>query len=118
MTAKYLRPGSTAILGDHPTPDRRFKRALREEPTKAGVIIAAPAYHNRATRRSVGLWGSIWRWDQNATEETRRTYIPRYIRRNYRFALVPPPGTDTRLSRRTRKREARIMRFTREKGLL
>ena len=110
MTAKYLRPGSTAILASHPTPDRRFQRALREEPDKVGVIVAAPAYHNRATRRSIGLWGSIWKWDVNATEETRRTYVPRFIRR--KFGKVPLTGA---LTRRQRKARARIMRTTLEK---
>lgn len=112
MTAKYLRPGSTAILADHPTPDRRFQRALREEPDKTAVIIAAPAYHNRATRRSIGLWGSIWKWDVNASEETRRTFVPRYIRRHYKGATGP------RARQRQHRRElARILKITVERGV-
>jgi hypothetical protein len=109
MTAKWTR-SSTAILASHPTPDRRFARAIKDS-IEAMLIVAAPATHNRATRRAIGMWGSIWRWDMNATEETRRTYVPRYIRRNFKFAIEAKP------TRKRRKIEARILRISARKGI-
>ena len=73
-------------------------------------VLEAPALFNRATRRSIKLWGSIWRWDLNASAETRRTYLPRYIRRHYN----PKPPT----TRRERRHLTHIMRLTRAKGLM
>lgn len=73
-------------------------------------IFDAPALYNRATRRAFRLWGSIWKWDLNASEDTRRTYVPRYIRRHFTTAV---PRT-----RRQRRAQARIIRISRQKGLV
>lgn len=109
MSAKWTR-SKTAILASHPTPDRRFRKAMKDD-IQAMLVVAAPALHNRARRRSIGMWGSIWRWALQDNEETRRTYVPRYIRRHYKFAIEARP------MRRRRKIEARILRITRQRGV-
>lgn len=87
---------------------------IAEKPTANLVrqVWSAPAEYNRETRRRVRLFGRIWRWDLNASEETRRTYVPRYIRRHYAASLVGPN------TRRRRHRRARILAITRAKGLI
>ncbi len=72
-------------------------------------VWEAPALHNRATRRRAHLWGRIWRWDLNASEETRRTFLPRYIRRHY--------ANTTPHTRRQRKATARILRISARYGI-
>jgi hypothetical protein len=112
MTAKWTR-SETAILANHPTPERRLARKVREGDAIAQAVVSAPASHNRALRRSVGLWGSIWRWDLNASEETRRTFVPRYIRRHFSNRIMLVPTT-----RRQRRERARILRVSRQKGIV
>ena len=84
----------------------------REKPAKTLVqqIWESPALYNRALRRAARLYSHIWRWDLNATAETRRVFVPRYIRRHYQGS--GPTGT-----RRQRRHWARIERITRSKGL-
>lgn len=77
------------------------------------AVWSAPALYNRATRRRVRLWGRIWRWDLNAHEDTRRTYVPRYIRRHYNRSLL-----DGTLTRRERRHKNRIMRIAKAKGMV
>jgi hypothetical protein len=75
-------------------------------------IWEAPATFNRATRRRAHLYGRFWRWDLNASEETRRTYVPRYIRRHFDSdKFLTPKG------RRQRRHRAVILRISRTKGL-
>lgn len=74
-------------------------------------VWSAPADFNRETRRRFGLFGRYWRWDLNASEDTRRTYVPRYIRRHYEGAN--PNGT-----RRQRRHWARILATSRAKGIV
>lgn len=90
--------------------DRRLQRLITAGDSTAHAIVQAPATANRAARRAVGLWGSIWRWDLNASPETRRTYVPRYIRRHFNPAV---PKT-----RRARRHQAVILRISRQKGLV
>lgn len=66
-------------------------------------VLEAPALFNRRTRRSIGLFGRYWKWDLNASEETRRVYLPRYIRRHF--------SADQPRTRRQRKARARILRI-------
>lgn len=87
----------------------RLERLLQRKDADAAAIATAPATANRATRRSVGLWGHIWRWDLRGTE-MQRTFVPRYIRRHY-SAAAP-------LTRRQRRHQARVLRITRSRGLL
>lgn len=76
-------------------------------------VLDAPALFNRRTRRSIGLYGRFWRWDLNANEDTRRTFIPRYIRRHQAaLAVVGPKRT-----RRERRHVARIMRIAIARGM-
>jgi hypothetical protein len=72
-------------------------------------IMEAPALFNRRTRRSIGMYGRIWKWDLNASEETRRTFLPRYIRRHY--------ANTTPHTRRQRKATARILRISARYGI-
>jgi hypothetical protein len=85
-------------------------RIRKPAPLTGKDIAEAPALYNRATRRAFGLFGRFWRWDLNASDDTRRTYVPRYIRRHFNVAV---PRT-----RRQRRVQARILRITREKGLV
>jgi hypothetical protein len=75
-------------------------------------IWDAPAMFNRATRRRAGLWGRIWKWDLNASEETRRVYTPRYIRRHFDSDKFIRPTT-----RRQRRHRAVIMRIAKTMGM-
>lgn len=75
-------------------------------------ILKEPALFNRATRRSIGLYGRFWKWDVNV-DGMRRTYVPRYIRRHYQTQTMRVPHT-----RRQRKERARILRISRAKGLV
>lgn len=99
------------LSGDKPEPTQA--NVPKATPTEDFVrrVWGAPALHNRATRRRVGLVSRIWRWDVNASAEMQRTFVPRYIRRHYSHAR--PTGT-----RRQRHRWAKIERITRSKGLL
>lgn len=83
-------------------PDRRFRQALQLP--EAQAIVQAPALFNRARRRAIGMWGSIWRWDTNGTE-MERTFVPRYIRRHQRWLK----GGN---SRKVRRERARVIRMT------
>jgi hypothetical protein len=85
-----------------------------EQPLEALTIRdiwEAPAQYNRATRRRAGLFGRFWRWDLNATEDTRRTYVPRYVRRHFDSDKFIHPKT-----RRQRRHNAVILRIMRSKG--
>lgn len=95
---------------------RKPAEAHEEAPVRAPLaksfiqeIWEAPALHNRATRRRARLWGRIWKWDLNASEETRRTFLPRYIRRHY--------ANTTPRTRRQRKATARILRISAHYGI-
>lgn len=90
---------------NQPAPDRSGPKFT------PAAVWEAPATFNRATRRSVGLLSRIWRWDLNASEETRRTYVPRYIRRHFSTNL-------TSQTRRARKHRAVILRISRAKGIV
>ena len=91
----------------------KFNWPGRPKPVEKSIVqqvLEAPATFNRATRRAVGLTGRLWRWDLNANPETRRTYLPRYIRRHYDAAIMrtdPMPS----LTRRQRRHRARITRI-------
>ncbi len=76
-------------------------------------IMEAPVDFNRETRRRVGLYGRFWRWDLNAADDTRRTYVPRYIRRHYMTLQFAKPAT-----RRQRRHRAVILRISRAKGII
>lgn len=93
-----------------PTRERRLFRLVKAGNAEAHSIVQAPATASRAARRAIGLWGSIWKWDVNASEDMRRTYVPRYIRRHFTTAV---PRT-----RRQRRVQARITRISRQKGLV
>ena len=67
----------------------------------------APVDFNRATRRSVGLTGRIWRWNPGAPME-----LPRYARRHAEAAVLTPH------TRRQRRHRARIMRDLKQRGLV
>lgn len=82
-------------------------------PSLAQQVLEAPADFNRKTRRSIGLFGRFWRWDLNASEETRRPYVPRYIRRHFNNRIMLAPST-----RRQRRQRARILRISRQKGIV
>lgn len=73
------------------------------------AVWDAPALFNRATRRRVKLFGRIWKWDLNASEETRRTFVPRYMRRH--FSATKPR------SRRERRHRAYILRQAKRYGI-
>jgi hypothetical protein len=77
------------------------------------AVLDAPALFNRATRRSIGLYGRHWRWDLNAHEDTRREYMPRYIRRHYSLRSMIAPQT-----RRQRRERARINKIIQQKGVV
>lgn len=81
------------------------------QPTVANVW-ESPALFNRETRRRARLWGRIWRWDLNATEETRREYLPRYIRRHFDSGKFLFPKT-----RRQRRHRARIIAISNRSGV-
>lgn len=102
-----------AVRFDRPRPERRLAGFIRRGDTTAIAVAQAPATANRAVRRSYGLWGSIWRWDLNAADDTRRTYVPRYIRRHYSARVMLTPST-----RRERRHRARILRVSRQKGII
>lgn len=89
---------------DAPEVKERLGQSLAQK------IIDAPALYNRLTRRSIGLYGRFWRWDLNASQDTRRTYVPRYIRRH--FTTVTPK------TRRDRRHRAVILRISRAKGII
>lgn len=73
-------------------------------------VWAEPALHNRATRRWARLWGSIWKWDQQALGLP--ADLPsRYVRRHLKPAQFIHPKT-----RRQRKARARIMRAVAARG--
>lgn len=83
--------------------------ADKPAPSLAQQVIDAPALFNRRTRRSVGLFGRYWKWDLNASEETRRTFVPRYMRRHFSVAV---PRT-----RRQRRHRAVIMKLAYHYGI-
>lgn len=104
-----------------------FKRDREDPETRATAaptvadVWASPALFNRATRRRAGITGRIWKWDTRGTE-MQRTFVPRYIRRNYRkvptvsigaFGDVYAPA----LTRRQRKMRSKIMRIVAQTGL-
>lgn len=73
-------------------------------------IWSEPALHNRAERRSVKLFGSMWKWDSQLLG------IPmdlptRYTRRHFDSAKFLFPKT-----RRQRRHKTRIMRDARQRG--
>lgn len=83
-------------------------------------ILDSPADFNRATRRSVGLFGRLWKWDVNGTE-MQRTYVPRYVRKHYDRVMLSiesgPPTGQKRWPRSVRKQRARIARVISSKGM-
>lgn len=95
--------------------ERIDSRAVPEKkptPSLAQQVAEAPALFNRATRRSVGLFGRFWRWDLNVSAETRRPFVPRYLRR-HDGALYRIPQ-----NRRERKILARVVRISKQKGII
>jgi len=90
--------------------DQQQDRLIENPKSLVEQVLDAPALFNRKTRRSIGLFGKVWRWDLNASEETRRVHVPRYIRRHY--AQASAPGQ----TRRQRKARARIARAARVFG--
>lgn len=83
-----------------------------DQPTVADVW-KSPALFNRETRRRAGLLSRFWRWDTQGIPEMRRTFVPRYIRRHFKAETMLAPTT-----RRQRKVRARIMRATKQAGIL
>lgn len=67
------------------------------------AIWSAPADFNRAMRRSVKLWGSIWKWDAQVLGA--QNIVPRYVRRHFTDTILTNPRT-----RRQRRHRARILR--------
>lgn len=84
-------------------PDTRAIAKPRPEKSLVQQVWEAPALFNRRMRRAAGLLSKYWRWDLNATAETRRVYTPRYIRRHFDAGI---PRT-----RRQRKARARVLRI-------
>ena len=70
-------------------------------------VWESPALHNRATRRWARLWGSIWKWDQQALGLDPN--LPRrYARRHFDQQKFLFPKT-----RRQRRHRAVILRVAR-----
>ena len=70
-------------------------------------VWESPALHNRATRRWAKLWGSIWKWDQQALGLP--ADLPRrYARRHFDQQKFLFPKT-----RRQRRHRAVILRVAR-----
>lgn len=67
------------------------------------AIWSAPADWNRAARRSVKLWGRIWKWDAQVLGT--QNIVPRYVRRHFTPTILTNPKT-----RRQRRHKARILR--------
>ncbi len=110
--------------------DRATEVTKRVTKTKSLVeqVWDAPALFNRKTRRAVGMLSKVWRWNLNATYDTRRVFIPRYIRRHFKgdqrdevegyapqviaYGAFTHPKT-----RRERKARARIIRLASRTGI-
>lgn len=88
---------------------RVFPLKLDFDPTLK-AIWSAPADFNRAARRSVKLWGSIWKWDAKVLGL--QNIPPRYIRRHFNQDLLAHART-----RRERRHRARILRIVKERQL-
>lgn len=80
-----------------------FKRAEPEKPklTTPQMVWDSPVDFNRATRRSVGLYGRFWRWNPQPNTGAGG----RYVRRHYTESVFTNPKT-----RRQRRHRARILR--------
>lgn len=100
--------------------DRIDTRAVPSKPVEKSLVQQvweSPALFNRKMRRAAGLLSKYWRWDLNASEETRRVYTPRYIRRHYGTIARRPWDFDHPKTRRQRKQRARIMALVARHGL-
>lgn len=97
--------------GEQPSVTEARIERVNSNPTLDFVrkVWESPATYNRKTRRMVRLYGRIWKWDLNASEETRRTFVPRYIRRHFDTAV---PRT-----RRQRRHRATILRISKRYGI-
>lgn len=67
------------------------------------AIWSAPANWNRASRRRVKLFGSIWKWDARVLGL--QNIVPRYVRRHFKEGVLEHPR-----NRRERRHRARILR--------
>ena len=87
---------------------------IEREPTLGEQVWTAPALHNRHTRRAYGILSKVWHWDLNASDETRRVFVPRYLRR-HGLRVVATQGKHR--TRRVRKEAARVARAIRFPGM-
>ena len=92
--------------------EARIERTKRPAEDLIRAIWTSPVDYNRETRRRARLFGRIWKWDLSANEKTRRTYVPRYIRRHYKQVPTSPSRT-----RRQRRHWAVIQRISQRKGI-
>lgn len=87
--------------------DRAPEPELKVEDSFFKAVWSAPANYNRAARRSVKLWGRIWKWDPRGMGMP--TDLPaRYARRHFDSVKFLYPKT-----RRQRRERARILRVAR-----
>jgi len=89
-------------------PERVEEKKVEDSFFKA--VWSAPANYNRAARRSVKLFGTIWRWDARALGIP--TDLPsRYTRRHFTPETFLSPK-----NRRQRKMRARVIRDLKQRG--
>lgn len=118
-------PSRTRVLGQTfaVKPDAVVEKAMPRNWRRE--IWEAPALYNRHVRRAAGLLSRFWRWD--SSPETRRTFVPRYIRRHFdadhRVEIADSIPYDEYGSfthpktRRQRRHRARILAISKRSGL-